>query len=86
MIFVLYSVLFRLVLIPRALAAFGMGAALLQSTAVAINLFGQRINFLLIMPLGLSHLALAAWLMARGFEERQQPASISPEPVPPTAT
>lgn len=86
MIFVLYSVLFRFVLIPRALVALGMGAALLQSTAVAMSLFGQPINFLLIMPLGLSHLTLAAWLMARSFEERQQPASISPEPVPPTAT
>jgi hypothetical protein len=58
-IFVLYSVLLRFALVPRALAAFGIVAALLQITAVTMPLLGYRVMLLLIAPLGLSHLALA---------------------------
>lgn len=52
------------------MAAFGMAAALRQITAVTLPLLGYRVVFLLIMPLGVSHLALALWLMAKGFDER----------------
>jgi hypothetical protein len=72
MVFVLYSVLWRFALVPRALAAFGLVAVALQITAVTMPLFGYRIVFLLILPLGLSHLTLALWLMAKGFEDRLQ--------------
>ena len=75
MVFVLYAVLCRFTLVPRALAAFGMAAALLQIAAVTMPLFGHRIVFLMLLPLGLSHLALAAWLVAKGFAERGQTAS-----------
>jgi hypothetical protein len=75
MVFVLYAVLCRFTLVPRALAAFGMAAALLQITAVTMPLFGHRIVFLMLLPLGLSQLALAAWLVAKGFAERGQTAS-----------
>ncbi len=71
----LYSALYRFALVPRVLAAFGLIAALLQMTAVAMPLFGHRVVFLMIYPLGLSHLALAVWLLAKGFAERQQSAS-----------
>jgi hypothetical protein len=72
MVFVLYSVLWRFALVPRALAAFGLVAVMLQITAVAMPLLGYRLVFLLILPLGLSHLALALWLMAKGFEDRRR--------------
>ena len=75
MVFVMYAVLCRFTLVPRALAAFGMAAALLQIVAVTMPLFGHRIVFLMLLPLGLSHLALAAWLVAKGFAERGQTAS-----------
>ena len=69
-IFVLYGALWRSALVPRVLAAFGVAAALLHITAVTMPVLGYRIVFLLIMPLGLSHLALSLWLMTRGFDNR----------------
>jgi uncharacterized protein DUF4386 len=73
MVFVLYGVLWRFALVPRALAVFGLAAVMLQIAAVLMPLFGYRIVFLLIVPLGLSQLALALWLIAKGFEDRPQP-------------
>jgi hypothetical protein len=78
MIFVLYGALFRLALVPRALAAFGLGGALLQLAAVTMPLFGHPIVYLMLLPLGLSHLALAGWLLARGLREPEQAASRIP--------
>jgi hypothetical protein len=69
-VFVLYSVLWRFTLVPRVLGAFGMVAALLQIAAVTLPLLGYRVVFLLMAPLGVSHLALFLWLIAKGFEER----------------
>lgn len=77
MVFVLYSVLYRFALVPRALAAFGLVAAMLQLAAVTMPVFGHRAVLLMIAPLGLSHLALTVWLMAKGFTERR--------PLAPTA-
>jgi hypothetical protein len=64
---VLYSVLFRFALVPRALAAFGLAAAALMIIAVAMPLCGHDIVFPLLMPLGLSQLMLALWLIAKGL-------------------
>ena len=64
---VFYGVLFRFALVPRALAAFGLAAVLLQITAVAMPLFGHAIVFPMLMPLGLVQLALALWLIAKGL-------------------
>jgi hypothetical protein len=68
-IFVMYAVLYRFALVPRALAAFGLAAVVLQLVAVAMPLFGQGIVFLLLAPLGLSQLALALWLILKGFRK-----------------
>jgi hypothetical protein len=77
MIFALYGALLRLALVPKVLAAFGAGSALLQIIAVTMPLFGHRIEFALLLPLGLSHLALAGWLLTRGFGERARaPAGV----------
>ena len=70
-IFVLFVILFRFTLVPRALAALGMAASLLSTTAVTMPLLGYRLVFLLILPLGLTNLALILWLIVRGLEERQ---------------
>jgi hypothetical protein len=66
-LFVFYGVLFRFSLVPRALAAFGLAAVLLQITAVAMPLFGHAIVFPMLMPLGLVQLVLALWLIAKGL-------------------
>jgi hypothetical protein len=69
LVFVLYTSLFRFRLVPRALAAFGMAAALTQMTAVSMPLFGQPIVFAMLAPLGIAHLALLTWLLLRGLRE-----------------
>jgi hypothetical protein len=66
-LFVFYGVLFRFALVPRALAAVGLAAVLLQIAAVAMPLFGHAIVFSMLMPLGLVQLALALWLIAKGL-------------------
>lgn len=73
-ILVFYGALFRFTLVPRLLAAFGLAAALSQMTAVAAPLFGHPVVFPMIAPLGLCQLALAAWLLARGFAEGRRSA------------
>ena len=75
MFLVFYSVLYRFALVPRALAAVGVIAVLLQLTAVSMPFFGYRIVMLMLMPLGLTHLALALWLIFKGFEERSSVAA-----------
>ena len=67
---VLYAVLFRFALIPRALSAFGLAAVALLITGAMIPLSGHRTVMQIFMPMGLSQLALVLWLMARGFEDR----------------
>ena len=67
--FVLYAALYRSALVPRALAAFGLAAASLQLVAVSMPLFGASVVFVLLAPMGVSQLALALWLIAKGFRD-----------------
>jgi hypothetical protein len=67
---VLYTALFRFVLIPRVLSALGLATAVLLVFGALLPLFGQRTVMLMFMPMGLSQLALVLWLMIKGFEER----------------
>jgi hypothetical protein len=70
-IFVLYSLLYRFALVPRALAAFGLLTVMLHFTGIPLPAFlGYSIVTLMGVPMGLSHMALALWMMARGFAER----------------
>lgn len=48
---------------------------MLQLAAVTMPLFGHRIVFSLLLPLGVSQLVLAGWLLAKGFAEHRQPAT-----------
>lgn len=73
--FVFYATTFRFALIPRALAAFGMLAVALQIATVSMPFFGVRVVFALLAPVGIAHLALAAWLMVKGFAD-QLPADL----------
>ena len=70
-IFLLYCVVYRFALVPRALAAFGLLTVMLHFTGIPLPAFlGYSIVTLMGVPMGLSHLALALWLMAKGFAER----------------
>jgi hypothetical protein len=47
----------------------GIAATVLHLVAVVLPLFGQTVNLLLIVPLGLSQLALVIWLGSEGFRQ-----------------
>jgi len=66
-LFVFYITLFRLTLVPRALATFGVVTSLLQITGVGLPLFGHAVMFPLLAPMGLAQLALSVWLLTKGF-------------------
>jgi hypothetical protein len=72
-IFVFYAVLYRFTLVPRALAVFGLIAAVLMVTAVAMPLFGHDVVFPMLAPMGLSQLILAVWLITKGFRGQPNP-------------
>jgi hypothetical protein len=74
---VFYGVLCRFALVPRALAAFGLGAVALQIVAVAMPLFGHSIVFPMLMPLGLSQLLLAVWLIIKGLASSELPRAFN---------
>lgn len=73
--FVMYAVLCRFALIPRALAVFGLAAVVLQIAAVAMPLFGHSVVFLMLAPLGVSQLILAFWLIAKGLRSQATPGN-----------
>jgi hypothetical protein len=64
---VFYGILFRFALVPRLLAACGMGAVALQIIAVAMPLFGQNSMFLMLLPLAIVQLVLTLWLLTKGL-------------------
>lgn len=65
-----FAVLYRFALVPRALAAFGVLAALLMITALSFALFDRDVIFLMLAPMGLSQLILAIWLIVKGFRDQ----------------
>jgi len=67
---VLYATTFRFALIPRAIAAFGMAAVALQMATVSMPLLGGHVIFPLLAPAGIANLALAVWLLAKGFADK----------------
>jgi hypothetical protein len=72
-ILLFYSILYRFSLVPRPIAGFGILTVLLHFGAITLPLF---LGFPAVMALGVtmavSHLVVAAWLLAKGFDERSQ--------------
>jgi hypothetical protein len=71
MLLIFFVALCRFALVPRILAAIGIVATLLQMTGVAMPLFGRDVAFALLAPMGLAVTATAAWLLWKGFADRQ---------------
>lgn len=70
-IFVFYSSLLRFALIPRALAALGLIGIVLQFIGVTLLTFlGYSVVGEMAMPLLPIQIAVAVWLIIRGFNER----------------
>lgn len=73
-IFLLCSLLYRFRLVPRALAAFGLLGSIGQIAGVTLRgLLGYPPLTVLAMPLAPAYVALALWLIVKGFDERQRP-------------
>jgi len=69
-IFLLYSILYRFALVPRALAAFGLITVVLHFTAIPLPLFlGYPSVTLMGATMALSHLVLVLWLVTKGLKE-----------------
>lgn len=68
-LFVMFLLLYRTVLLPRAIAAFGMAACLLQMYSIGLPFLGGKVDFNLLMPMGLAMLATMVWLLWKGFPE-----------------
>ncbi len=66
-----YAALYRFALVPRAIAAFGLLAVVLQITTISRPFFGAQVLFYLLAPLGIANLAVALWLMIKGFAEKR---------------
>lgn len=73
-IFLLHCFLYRFRLVPRVLAAFGLLGAVGQIAGVTLRgLWGYPPETRLAMPLAPAYVAVAVWLIVKGFDERQQP-------------
>ncbi len=69
-ILLLYSILFRFALVPRALVAFGLVTVLLHFTGIILATFiGYSPVTLMGASMALGHLVLFGWLVSKGFHE-----------------
>jgi hypothetical protein len=69
-IFVLHGLLYRFELVPRVLAGIGLVATVSQITGVTLRvILGYPGVGPMAMPLGVTYLALALWLMVKGFSQ-----------------
>lgn len=70
-IFVLYMLLWRTALVPRAFGVLGLITSLMQITGVPVRaLLGYEPVMEMAMPLAPVHVALGLWLVAKGFRGR----------------
>ena len=63
-----YVALFRFAIVPRAITGLGIIAVASMLTGLSMPFFGHAVIFPLLAPLGLTQLALALWLIAKGFD------------------
>jgi hypothetical protein len=79
-ILLFYSVLLRFALVPRAVAVFGLVTVLLHFIGIPLRGFaGYGGVAVMGMPMALSHITLATWLIAKGVDERHGPLRAEPE-------
>lgn len=75
LVLLFFSVLlFRLALVPRLLAGLAIGAGVVSTGTAAMPLLGYPFTFRAIAPMALVELAMIAWLIIKGFEDRSRSA------------
>jgi hypothetical protein len=81
-IFMLFLVLFRFRLVPRALAIVGLVCTALQIAGVTLRaMMGYPPETRLAMPLAPAYVGLAIWLIIKGFNELQHGDATKPTEV-----
>ncbi len=71
-ILLFYCVLYRYALVPRVLAVFGLITVLLHFIGVPLlGFFGRPSVTPMAMAMAFSHIALAAWLLVKGFTPKE---------------
>ena len=68
---VLFLLLFRYALVPRAISALGLVATAVLIGGAVIPLLGFRTVMSMFTPMGLAMVALVSWLIFKGFAERR---------------
>jgi hypothetical protein len=74
--------LFRTRMIPRFLSAWGVVGYVMHAAGAIAEIFGFHISLVLLIPGGLFELALALWLIVRGFDSSAivaEPANVRPQ-------
>lgn len=68
-----YGALYRFAVVPRAVAVFGLATVVLHFVGIPLRGFlGYGPLAPMGMPMAVSHVTLAVWLLARGFADRPQ--------------
>jgi hypothetical protein len=67
--------LFRLALVPRLLTGLSIAASVVSLSTAAMPLLGYPFNFRGIAPMAMVELAMIAWLIIRGFDDRTHAAA-----------
>jgi hypothetical protein len=80
---IFYSLLYRSKLVPRWLSGWGLIAAIPYLAAVFLTLFGiispqSTISNIMFVPLAVQEMALAVWLIVKGFSPSASPAGPAP--------
>lgn len=68
-LFVMFLLFYRVRLVPRLLAGFGLVTTVLQMYSLGRPFFGAPVMFELLMPMGLTFLLTSTWLLWKGFAE-----------------
>ena len=72
-LFMFYGLVWRSAIVPRALVAFGLLTVALHAAGITLPLWlSYKSVTLMGVPLAFSHVAVALWLLVKGFRERDR--------------
>jgi hypothetical protein len=70
-LFTFYLLWYQSKLIPKVLSLFGMFAVLMMFVEILASIYGQSIDMMLMLPLGIAQLSLIVWLLIKGIDQQK---------------